>query len=378
MKTIIIFLSLIFFTSLSLPQFQHKELLSIDAKNQGNVKVHDISCDGYLIMSEIIGDFAEYYLGNIKNISDKKLIFSSTDCKNDFINFSTGGNLIVYKTKLNNKIGLQIYDIEKQSSFDLTQPNGDIVSASIVNEEILLYQLRQKESLPEIYKYSRSNNTSTFLTYGMGETISPNGKWFFVKKYNTEINSLKDKLIEGKISKEEFSDRIINAQKTIPKSCIYDINGKLLLELQEFNNQIVEVNWSSDSKKLVVREIGDLGFYIIRLNTESGMRIEKIYHFNGISSTGGFQNFALNPIWSPDGTKILFINSIEDGHEIIRMDLWIIEDNVYNLYSALIGVENSISRTVWKSNKIINYIETDNTNTFYKINELIEKEVKLK
>lgn len=370
MKTIFIFLSIIFLTSLSHPQFQQKELFHIDTNNQNNIKVLDVAGNGFVIISERAGNSTEYYILNIKYIQEKKLVFSSTNCEKDFINFSINCNLVIFRSKLNDKIGLHIYNIDKQTYFDIVHPDGDIVSASAVSEELILYQLRQKESLPQIYKYSRSNNTSTFLTEGMGETISPNGKWFFVKKYNTEINFLKDKLIEGKISKEEFSERMINAQKTIPKSCIYDTNGKLLLELQEFNNQIVEVNWSNDSKKIVVREIGDLGFYIIHLNTESGMRIEKIYHFNGISSNDGFQNFALNPTWSPDGTKLLFVNSVEDGHNIINMNLWLLEDYNYKLYPVTEGLTSTIKETCWQNNAKIIFIESDVNESIFKINEI--------
>jgi len=58
-----------------------------------------------------------------------------------------------------------------------------------------------------------------------------------------------------------------------------------------------------------------MGFYITYFSEFDGsLQVEKTYHFVGTEKTGINQSVILSPTWSPDGSFIAFINSIEDGH----------------------------------------------------------------
>ena len=302
-------------------------------------EISQVSSYGYAILSE--GD--DFYLLDRDKDFEKAFICSKAEKtlpeqKGDRVRFSTNDlYLCINKTETNRKT-LEIYDIVSKNKKQLKSEIGNVVNASVFNMDNIIYQLRQGKTGGKIYLLKNSGDP-IFITNGIGERWSPNGKWFLVKekKDNPDKNT---------------------GRKKITKLSIFDFNGNKMIETSEFgiSNWI---RWSPTSNKIILEEFGGCGFYIIYLSDKNGkLSIDHSYHFRPDKDANNYYG-TLNPEFSQDGTKISFIRSDEDGHYTYNQNIWIFEDGSYRYYQISDFSSAQINDITWMNSNEITVIKED-------------------
>jgi len=252
--------TLLFFFALTIyPQSQSEELLNFFLNEEGNIRIHDISNNGFIIFSETKNNNSKFYLLNPRQKDSQKLVFSTPYDRRNSINFSKNNNFIILKTVQYDKGIIEVLDITKSSKRTIVHPDGNIISANMLNDNKVLCQIRKIGTLPQIYLYTFADDTWKYITDGIGQVCALNSQWFFVNELDAVKNDLRQDLLSGKLSKKEYSQMKKNIKSNNSRHLIYSIDGRLLVDLGR-NNQLVDIDWFPDSKKLVFREIWRYGF----------------------------------------------------------------------------------------------------------------------
>lgn len=325
-------ITLILLTFVSLLGFGSDKVISekmFELKKQTGkrTEISQVSSYGYAILTE--GD--DFYLLDKNKDFEKTLICSKAEdtpqeIKGDRVRFSTNDMyLCIKKTEANRKT-IEIYDTVSKNKKQIKSEAGNVVNASVFNMNNIIYQVRTKENEAKTYLI-QNGEQPVFITEGIGERWSPDGRWFLVKERKDNPNK--------------------NAKrKNIIMLSIYDSDGNKMIETNEFGTSNW-IRWSPTSDKIVFSEFGSAGFYIIYFKEQEGkLSIDHSYHFRPEKDENNYYG-TLQPEFSPDGTKISFIRSIEDGHYIYNQNVWILEDGSYKYYRVSDFSSTQISDVTW-------------------------------
>ena len=206
------YILLFLFTPIIIPQSHIKELLNFSVNKESDVRIHDISNDGFIIFSEKRNENSNFYLIDSKEKESKKLLFTTPYNRKNSINFGRGNNIIIFKTVRLNRSYLEVLNVTDSSIRTIVHPEGNIVSANMLDEYKLLCQVRKLGSLAKIYLYTFEDDKWKYITNGIGQVCSPNNNWFFVKVPDPVKNQLREDLKSGRISKKEYSEKKKNLQ----------------------------------------------------------------------------------------------------------------------------------------------------------------------
>jgi len=282
-------------------QWKEEKLITFDKTNLSNFEALQISSNGLLLVKEGIGTKSIYSLINVFT-QDKKLIFE-TDAERSNARFNNcNDNYVIISVKKDNLWSVIIYEILTNNSIPIKSSEGHIGSASIFDENNILYQLRAyDESYAAIYFYNKDKNEKRFITYGIGEYWSPNGKYFLVLKENNEH-----------------------------KVYAYGIFSKEGNELLEIENSfgIYWIQWSPYSKNLLYKH-RDLynSFGIISLEHNKTLSIKNVNNFSYFTSQNGYFSGIVSPLWCNNEDSILFRKTTDDGHDILESSIWLFTKN---------------------------------------------------
>ncbi|MDD5231017.1 MAG: hypothetical protein PHC43_06765 [Candidatus Marinimicrobia bacterium] len=332
-------ITLILLTFLSLVGFSSNKVISekmFELKKQTGkrTEISQVSSYGYAILSE--GD--NFYLLDKNNGFEKTLICSKSEDTpqeiiGDRIRFSTNDRYLCIEKKESNRKTLEIYDTVGKNKKLIKSEVGNVVNASIFDIDNIIYQVRTRENEAKTYLI-RNGGQPEFITEGIGERWSPDGKWFFIKgsRDNPDKNA---------------------KMKRIMVFSIFDSDGKKMIETSKFGTSNW-IRWSPTSDKIVFSEFGSAGFYIIYFKEQDGkLSIDHYYHFRPEKDENNYYG-TLQPEFSPDGTKVSFIRSIDDGHYIYNQNIWILEDGSYQYYQVSDFNNTQINDLTWiNSNEIL-------------------------
>jgi len=322
---LLVFISLVGF---SRDKITSEKLFELRKQTGKRTEISQVSSYGYAILTE--GD--DFYLLDKNKDFKKTLICSKTEGKSqeqkgDRVRFSTNDRyLCINKTEAGKWI-LEINDLANENGKKLLRSeSGNVVNASIFDINNIIYQVRTKENEAKTYLV-RNDGQPKFITDGLGGRWSPDGKWFLVKKNQTN------------------PDKSSGKKRKILLS-IFDSDGNKMIETSEFGSSNW-IRWSPTSDKIVYTEFGSGGFYIIYLKEQNGnLSIDHSYHFRPEQDENKYY-FTIEPEFSPDGTKISFIRSIEDGHFTYNQNIWILEDGSYQYYQVSDFNNTQINDLTW-------------------------------
>ena len=341
-----------------------KRIISKDISSR-EYKVEDFSGKDYVLLKKKFGDITEFYLANKRNDPDltingekEKLFSFHKDDKVQLIQFSNSGEQVVFSRLKNDKKVWEVYDIKTRKYKTVESEEGSVTVASFYDMNNILYRVSLKHDRPRIYLI-KDNKDPVFIDNGFTAKWSNNTNYFLIELFQNAELSLFEKKRYGKISKEEYINQL-KAQggpqrEIFSKYVICNADGQRLLVLEDFN--IVDwIQWSPDNKKIIIQERGDRGFKIVYLDyiSESNIVIKNVYHFPGFPKfERQTSTFCQSPKWSPDGNKILFITSVENGHSVLYDNIYILEDSSYNYYPINESQDSFIFKVDWISNKSI-------------------------
>jgi len=309
--------------------------VQVDKKSE----ISQVSSYGYAILSE--GD--DFYLLDRDKDFEKAFICSkagetSPEQKGDRVRFSTNDRYLCIKKTETNRKNLEIYDTVSKNKKQIKSEIGNVVNASVFNMNNIIYQVRTEENEAKTYLI-RNGKQPVFITEGIGERWSPDGRWFLVKERKDNPNK--------------------NAKrKNIIMLSIYDSDGNKMIETNEFGTSNW-IRWSPTSDKIVFTEFGSAGFYIIYLKEKNGkLSIDHSYHFRPDKDANNYF-FTIQPEFSQDGIKISFIRSIEDGHYTYNQNIWILEDGSYQYYQVSDFSSAQINDITWLNSNELAVIKED-------------------
>jgi len=340
-----------------------------------NYKINDISKNGMVLISETIGGTEEYYLVNAMSpnmIGEKKRVFSKQkDSRKERAFFALNDRyLLIHKLDGDQRI-VEIYDTMENVSKEIRSNEGSIVLTAIFNMDNVLYEVKPQNGRLRLYLKNNENPNSLFITEGYAPKWSPNGNWFLTTKYQSSEMLYREKLDYGIISREQFKADMeagIDIKKHLLERiplvlCIYNRKGESVLEFDQFKEYVDWVRWAPNSDKLVLQLSGNLGFMIIYLKEFNGdVTIERIHSYSGFDKKGNNFYVCEEPRWSPDGSKISFIRTIEDGHRTLDSNLWILEDDSYNHYQISNFDDTLIKQMKWNSNNSLLVLKENTSN----------------
>ncbi|MFA4922267.1 MAG: hypothetical protein WC611_09070 [Candidatus Neomarinimicrobiota bacterium] len=323
---LLVFISLVGF---SRDKITSEKLFELRKQTGKRTEISQVSSYGYAILNE--GD--DFYLLDKKKDFEKTLICSkakgtSHEQKGDRVRFSTNDRYLCIRKLEGNKKNLEIYDTISKNKKQIKSEIGNVVNASVFNMDNIIYQVRTKKNEAKTYLI-RNGGQPKFITEGIGERWSPDGKWFFVKgtKDNPDNNAKK---------------------KRIMILSVFDSDGNKIIETSEFGSSNW-IRWSPTSDKIVYSEFGSAGFFIIYLKEQNGkLSIDHSYHFRPDQDENNYF-FTIQPKFSQDGTKISFVRSIEDGHYTYNQNIWILEDSSYQYYQVSDFSSTQINDVTWIS-----------------------------
>jgi len=288
-----------------------------------------ISSYGYIIKSE--GDdfslidkdknFERLHIYNRKGKTQKER-------QRESMRFSPNDRYLCINELEDNRTVLKIYDTINKNYRVIKHQKGNIVTASVYSMEKILYQVREKMSPPKVYMLE-SDQEPIFITEGLGEMWSPNGKWFLVEEC------------------VGTADRF--GRKPISKFAIFNSDREKVFETAEFGI-VGPIRWSPNSDKLIIGNHAGTSFYIVYLEEIGGkLIIKNKYHFTGFENEPEKKRYygVMNPECSPDGSKISFKRTSSDGHISFGDNIWILEDTSYNCYAISDFKDTDISDITW-------------------------------
>lgn len=289
-----------------------EKIFELQVPEEKKSDILQVSSYGYLILSE--GD--DFYLLDKNREYEKVHLYSKKgktprERMGERAKFSTNDRYLCISKFEGNRKTLEIYDTISKKSKEIETEIGNVVNASVLDMDNIIYQVRTKGQEAKVFLI-KNGGQPTFITDGIGERWSPDGKKFIVKESRPSLDDPKRRINTVFVS-------------------IFNSSGQKLMETSEFG--IVNwVRWSPTSDKIVLYKGGN--FYIIYLNEVDGkLFIEKKYHFKGFEHKEGKYYSAGYPKFSPSGSKISFKRIIEDGHRVLDEDVWILEDGSYDYYS---------------------------------------------
>jgi len=311
------------------PKFVYNEVYKTETAIGNKDDILKISSYGYIIKSE--GD--DFFLLDKDKNFEKSHIYTKRgktprERKGEKVMLSTNDRYLCIIEFETDKTVLQVYDTINKKSKVIQHQKSNVVTASIYNLDKILYQIRESMSPPKVYLLE-DDKEPIFVTEGLGEKWSPNGKWFLVE----ECMGTADKF----------------GRKPISKFSLFDSDRKKVFETTEFGIE-GPVRWSPNSDKLVIGNYGGTSFYIIYLEeVEKKLIVKNKYHFPGFNNEPDKNQYygVLNPEWSPDGSKISFLRMTEDGHISLDENVWILEDISYSCYAISDFKNAHISNITW-------------------------------
>ncbi len=266
-----------------------------------------------------------------------------------------------------------MHDISTGEEKIIESNEGSVNTASFYSSDKYLYITSPQSERHKVYL--QINNAPLFIGNGISVLWSPDGKYFLVKSPLDNSLSLREKKKFGKITKDEYRKQIKlqggPKREIFRRYMIYNTAGERLLTLRDYN-LVHWIQWSPDSKKIVLREHGDRGFKIIYLNhvSQDDIRIANIFHFKGLpNQQDKIATYCQNPSWSPDGTSLSFITSATDGHEVLYNKIFILEDGTYQYFPVIDSQDQFVYNIEWTSEKSI-LVEGQDKNT--KVNQTYE------
>ena len=301
MKNLII---LIFFLyGYAYSQVVKEKIISFESNIETTKEVCDISKNGTIIVKESFNnDSSAYYLYLLNKEKKKVFLAGSSNNRKGYAWFSN--NYVVIRLISNTKTYIKIFDTKNGIEKTIENESGNVVSSSVLNLNNIIYQLRTPDKIPKIFYLK--NNKETFIANGIGEKWSPDGKWILVKNVN------KIKLKKNKDTNDENNS-----------FCkIYNLSGTEVLTLNNFKN-VVDIRWSPNSDKIVLREINDKGFYILYLESlYNRLVVKDTYHFKGFEKIDSNFIVVINPEWDLNGENIVYAKAVEDGENILETSIW--------------------------------------------------------
>ena len=300
----------------------------------------DYSKKDQVLLEKRTEDSFCYYLSDIniglEEIHAHKLFSLHRKARYPFARFSTTGEQVVFRTVKKNKKVWKIIDIKTKNSRIIESVEGSVVSASILDYNNFLYVTNPKNERMKAYLV-RNNRSPLFLGNGGSVVWAPNGSFFVLEAPLDSTLSLREKYEFGQIPNGEYKRQLSNQggpkREIFRRYSIFNNAGKKLLVLKDFDF-VDWIQWSPDSKKLVLNERSDRGFKIVYLNfmSENHIAIDSVYHFPGIpDKKKGVYTCCQNPKWSPDSKRVLFSTEVEDGHQVLELNTYILEDQKYRL-----------------------------------------------
>jgi hypothetical protein len=106
------------------------------------------------------------------------------------VNMSRCGRYLFYEFVENSLKGIDVYDTVLDTTIAINRPDGDIFRIEIFDLNHILFIVKPVKEVYQQYQqsgrlevYLRRNNKDKFICHGNSAIWSPNGKWFFVRKY---------------------------------------------------------------------------------------------------------------------------------------------------------------------------------------------------
>lgn len=295
------------------PQLLQEEVYKVSSTENKISEIRQISPTGFALILETDNNIKNYYLVNLFDKKEKKLLFSSQQERREVIRFSENSRFITYSITEGDRYAMKIYDTKDGKIKEINNPNGDIIYASVISMDNILYELRPPKDYPKIYLLDGNTNNIKLIGDGMTPMWSPDGKWFLARKAEYEKSNTKSKKV--KLEGYEIVKK--------PIYSIYNYQGQKILDIKNHEN-INFIQWSHSSDKIVFTKLGIMGFYIVYLKFSNNIaEIEKEYHFKGFTKKEENVVFVDNPTWSPNGNWISFVKSIEDGHSVLERSIYI-------------------------------------------------------
>jgi len=296
-------------------QVSEKELVRLSSAEVHQRIVHVTSQRGMIIRKEYKKENkteVSFYLSDVDNPSSEVLLLTAQADAKPSVRLREDVNFVYYRFTEMGRAILGIYKVVTGERLYIKDPAKDIVSASVspVNG-LILYQAREpwqnrkrKETdYPQVFMAEPNGTNARFITNGMGERWSPDGKWFLVKRPERNVDTSSGK-------------------RTNWELCIFSADGKFKLELEGFERAST-YQWSPTSDHIVLGMYSGKGFQVLALKESDGsLEVVKVHDF----TAGDDWRIGLRqPSWSLDGKKISYIKSYSDerGHTYIRNELWI-------------------------------------------------------
>lgn len=351
------FFLLIAFFSSSHPQFLIEEIYRVTSSENKISEVLDISNIGQLIIRETENNIQKYYLVDVINNPPPKLIFTSSQVQGNSIWFSENSRFIIFCPNDGTRFIVKIYDTNDESIKEISDKEGDVVRASLVDKNRILFDVRRPREYPKVYMYLEGTETPNYITEGIGAFWSPDGKWFLVKKgeyVKDASNTKRAKVFGYKIIKQ-------------PLYSIFNTAGQKILDIEK--QDVHYIKWSPKSDKIVL-ELNNKVCLIFLKTSNDQLTIEYEYYFERISKEGENMAGAENPTWSPDANWISYIRNVENGHTILENSIFVYNINTHQQHSVVSYNDKNIEKIIWLSNNELIFLATsiDNTEHFvYKI-----------
>lgn len=321
------------------PQIQKEEIYSIISSDDKNTEIRQVSTTGLVIIIKTENNMQNYYLVDLFNKQEEKLLFSSQNPQREAIRFSENNRFITFSTKETERYVMKIYDTLEDTIIEINDPQGDVVYASVVGKNIL-YEVRPPREYPKIYMIAQGSDRPKYITDGMTPKWSPDGKWFLALKAEYAIMDTAKKIVKK-------LGYIITKK---PIYSIYNSNGKRILDIKNHEN-INLIEWSPTSDKIAFKKLGGVGFYLIYLKISfDKIELENVYHVKGFAKEGANFAYMENLKWSPDGNWISFLKSVENGHSVIECAIYIHNAISHRQVEIIKLPHNKILEIDWISN----------------------------
>lgn len=321
------------------PQLLKEEIYRVTPTENKISEIRHLSTAGSALIIETENNVQNYYLVNLLDKLDKKLLFSSQQVNQEAIRFSENNRFITFSTKEADRYVMKIYDTLDGTIKEISDPQGDVLYASLVNKKNILYEVNPPRDYPKIYLLTEDISNPKFIGDGTTPLWSPDGKWFLARKAEYDKSDLKNK-------------RVKMLGYTIVKKPIYSIynyQGQKILDIKN-HDDINFIQWSPTSDKILFTELDDIGFYVVYLKfSNKKIEIEKEYHFEGFINKGKNVAGVNNPTWSPSGNWIAFEKSIEDGQSILESSIYIHNTNTHKQFEIINLQSEDINEIEWIS-----------------------------
>lgn len=262
-----------------------------------------------------------------------------------------------YREVKNNRFVSKIFELNTNRIIDLESSHGDLNLPSISPQTgKIVYDLRIPGEIPKIYLADLDGSNARYVADGLSGIWSPNGRWFIFSPVTENQISPKQKYKAGKITKEEFQEKIrrrgqsrsrrdtnLIHKQNRPSLVIYNSNMQKQIELDKIGRISGEIEWSPDGSKLAFRVLGT-GLYIVDL----GIHNEQIIDYNLIFVS----EYGYHPTWSPSGNQLAYedIKENASGDDIANSDIYIVNSDGTSIYNLTNTPQVLERNPIWVSN----------------------------